>query len=154
MSARTPKPKRSNEASFRLLLVVGAVISVIIGVWGVVWTDMLENVLGIEIAAGAAGTAYLYGGVMLVVGLGYALAAAQPQRSRSLLVVLLFVPLMTAMVTIAGVSRDEIKGARGIGFAVFELAYCLMYFRLYPRVERETPKPKTPPGSEDSPGAF
>lgn len=147
MSVRPGKRRRSSEGSFRLLLVVGALISVIIGVWGVVWTDMLENVLGIEIAAGSAGTAYLYGGVMLVVGLGYALAAAQPQRSRSLLVVLLFVPLITAMVTIAGVSRDEIKGGRGIGFAVFELAYCLMYFRLYPRVER----PETSPPSGEPP---
>jgi hypothetical protein len=153
MSARPGKSKRSSEGSFRLLLVVGAVVSVIIGVWGVVWTDMLENVLGIEIAAGSAGTAYLYGGVMLVVGLGYALAAAQLQRSRSLLVILLFVPLITAMTTIAGVSRDEIKG-RGIGFAVFELAYCLMYFRLYPRVERETPKPKASPGDAEPPRPF
>ncbi len=147
MSVRPGKRRRSSEGSFRLLLVVGALISVIIGVWGVVWTDMLENVLGIEIAAGSAGTAYLYGGVMLVVGLGYALAAAQPQRSRSLLVVVLFVPLITAMVTIAGVSRDEIKGGRGIGIAVFELAYCLMYFRLYPRVER----PETSPPSGEPP---
>jgi hypothetical protein len=121
------------------------VVSVIIGVWGVIWTQMLENVLGIEVSSGSAATAYLYGGVMLVVGLGYALAAAQPQRSRSLLVVLLFVPLVTAMVTIAGVSRDEIAGGKGIGFAVFELAYCLMYFRFYPRVDRPEPPPKGPP---------
>jgi hypothetical protein len=146
MSTRPPKTKRSSEASFRLLLVLGAVVSVIIGIWGVVWTDMLENVLGITIASQAAATAYLYGGVMLVVGLGYGLAAAQPQRSRSLLVVLLFVPLVTAMVTIAGVTRNEISGGKGIGFAVFELAYCLMYFRLYPRVDRpESSSPSTEP---------
>ncbi len=146
MSARPPDRRtKSSEGSFRLLLMLGALISVIVGIWGVVWTEMLERVLGIEIAPGQAGAAYLYGGVMLVVGLGYALAAAQPQRSRSLLVVLLFVPLITAMVTIAGVTRSEITGGKGIGFAVFELAYCLMYFRLYPRVEQETTAPKAPP---------
>jgi hypothetical protein len=146
VSVRPPeKRSRSSDGSFRLLLLAGAVVSVAIGVWGVIWTQMLETVLGIEVARGSAGTAYLYGGVMLVVGLGYGLAAAQPQRSRSLLVVLLFVPLITAMVTIAGVSRDEITGGKGIGFAVFELAYCLMYFRLYPRVERPEPVTKGPP---------
>lgn len=152
MSDRPAKSRKTSDGSFRMLLLAGAVVSVAIGVWGVIWTQMLENVLGIEVASGASGTAYLYGGVMLVVGLGYALAAAQPQRSRSLLVVLLFVPLITAMVTIAGVSRDEIAGGKGIGFAVFELAYCLMYFRLYPRVEQaETSPPKGPPLPTDGP---
>lgn len=132
MSER-PKPSRP-EGSFRLLLLVGAVVSIAIGVWGVIWTQMLETVLGLELVTGSAGVARLYGGVMLAIGLAYALAAAQPHRSRSMLVLLLVVPLITAMVTIAGVSRDEISGGRGIGFAVFELAYCLMYFRLYPRV--------------------
>lgn len=106
---------------------------------------MLETVLGIEFASDAAGVGRLYGGVMLAVGLAYALAAAQPQRSRSMLVVLLVVPLVTAMVTIAGVSRDEISSGKGIGFAVFELLYCLMYFRLYPRVE-ESSRPASPEG--------
>ncbi len=106
---------------------------------------MLESVLGIEFVSDTPGVARLYGGVMLAIGLAYALAAAQPQRSRSMLVVLLVVPLITAMVTIAGVSRDEISGGKGIGFAVFELLYCLMYFRLYPRVEAESPSSRSSP---------
>ena len=127
-------PLKRPEGGFRLLLLVGAVVSIAIGVWGVIWTQMLETVLGLELGPGSAGVARLYGGVMLAIGLAYGLAAAQPHRSRSMLVLLLVVPLITAMVTIAGVSRDEISGGKGIGFAVFELAYCLMYFRLYPRV--------------------
>ncbi len=122
-------------------------VSVAIGVWGVIWTQMLESVLGLELVTGSAGVARLYGGVMLAIGLAYALAAAQPHRSRSMLVLLLVVPLITAMVTIAGVSRDEISGGRGIGFAVFELAYCLLYFRLYPRVVAES---KVAPGDSPS----
>jgi hypothetical protein len=50
------------------------------------------------------------------------------------------------MVTIAGVSRDEISSAKGIGFAVFELLYCLMYFRLYPRVEADSSRVASPDG--------
>ncbi|HYZ93850.1 MAG TPA: hypothetical protein VFA34_15870 [Actinomycetota bacterium] len=138
--------RRSTAGSFRLLLLAGAAISVVIGVWGVVWTSMLERVLGIEGIALSGGVARLYGGVMLAIGLAYALAAAQPQRTRSMLVVLLVVPLVTAMVTIAGVSRDEISGGKGIGFAVFELLYCLLYFRLYPRVEAEPAPSRSPDG--------
>lgn len=121
-----------------MILLAGAVVSIAIGVWGVIWTKMLETVLGIEYISSSGGIARLYGGVMLAIGLAYALAAAQPHRSRSMLVLLLAVPLITAMVTIAGVSRDEISGGKGIGFAVFEIAYCLMYFRFYPRVEEPT----------------
>lgn len=134
-------PKRP-EGGFRLVLLVGAVVAVAIGVWGVVWTKMLETVLGLQYVASSTAVARLYGGVMLTIGVGYALAAAQPHRSRSMLLLLLLVPLVTAMVTIAGVSRDEISTGRGIAFAVFELAYCLMYFRLYPRVAPEpAPRP-------------
>lgn len=132
----TTQPPRS-EGGFRLILLVGAVVSVVIGVWGLAWTKMLESVLGLLYVSSSTAVARLYGGVMLVVGIGYALASAQPQRSRSMLLLLLLVPLATAMIMIAGVARDEISGGRGISFAVFELAYCLMYFRLYPRLARE-----------------
>lgn len=135
MTAEKKLAKRSRpEGAFRLLLLGGAVVSAALGVWGVVWTSMLSSVIGLEFVEGSGSVAGLYGGVMLAISLAYFLAAVQPQRSRSMLVVLLVVPLITAMVTIAGVSRDEITGGRGIGFALFELAYCLMYFRLYPRV--------------------
>ena len=57
---------------------------------------------------------------MLAVGVGYALAAAQPQRSRGLLVPLFLVPLVNAFTTIAGWPANEIQGGKGIAFAVFD----------------------------------
>jgi ABC-type transport system involved in cytochrome c biogenesis permease component len=124
----------ADTGPFRLLLVVGAAASIAIGVWGVVWTQMLETVLGLDVAAGAAGVARLYGGVMLAVGIGYALAAAQPHRNRGLLVPLFIVPFITGLVVIAGAARQEIHGTKGLLFAAYNFAYCLLYFRLYPRV--------------------
>jgi hypothetical protein len=125
-------------SGFRLILLVGAVVSVAIGIWGFLWTTMLETILGLDVTH--PGAARMYGGVMLAVGVGYALAAAQPQRNRGLLVPLFLVPLFAAIVAISGVARDEIQTAKGVGFTIFNLAYCLLYFRLYPRVpETETP---------------
>lgn len=107
---------------------------------------MLETVLGLDVPKRSLGVVRMFGGVMLAVGIGYALAAAQPQRSRSLLVPLFVVPLVTAITTIAGVSRDEITGGKGIVFAVYNLAYCLLYFRMYPRVTAAEPAaPELPP---------
>jgi hypothetical protein len=136
-------PKRNPEGGFRLVLLIGAVVSIAIAVWGLVWTGMLETVLGLDVPKRAFGLARLYGGVMLAVGIGYALAAAQPQRSRSLLVPLFVVPLVMAITTIAGVSRSEVHGGKGIAFAVYNLGYCLFYFRLYPRVA--SPEAPAPP---------
>jgi hypothetical protein len=125
-------------SGFRLILLVGAVVSVAIGIWGFLWTTMLETILGLDVTY--PGAARMYGGVMLAVGVGYALAAAQPQRNRGLLVPLFLVPLLGAIVAVSGVARDEIQTGKGVGFAIFNLAYCLLYFRLYPRVpEVETP---------------
>jgi hypothetical protein len=140
-----PARKRNLEGGFRLVLFVGAVVSIAIAVWALVWTGMLQTVLGFDVPKRAAGVTRLFGGVMLAVGVGYALAAAQPQRSRSLLVPLFVVPLVNAFTTIAGVSRNEIQGGKGIAFAVFNLGYCLFYFRMYPRVVPEPAAPKLPP---------
>jgi hypothetical protein len=125
-------------SGFRLILLAGAVVSVAIGVWGVLWTQMLNTILGLDVVS--PGAARMYGAVMLAVGVGYALAAAQPQRNRGLLVPLFLVPMMQALVGISAVARDEVKTGRGIGFAIFNIAFCLLYFRLYPRVEAEAPK--------------
>lgn len=117
---------------------VGAVVSVAVGVWGVVWTSMLGTVLGLEADAPAPafhGLARLFGGVMIVVGVGYALAAAQPQRNRGLLVPLFGVPFVLGVMVIAGTARDEVNGVKGALFAAYNFAYCLLYFRLYPRLE-------------------
>lgn len=130
---------------FRLLLFVGAGVSIAVGIWGVIWTQMLDTVLGLDVSAGAAGIARMYGAVMLAIGIGYALAAAQPHRNRGLLVPLFIVPFITGLVVIAGTARDEIHGTKGVLFAVYNFAYCLLYFRLYPRVPEtdETPRPPT-----------
>ena len=138
-------PKRNPDGGFRIVLVVGAIVSIAIAVWALVWTGMLQTVLGLDVPKRAYGVTRLFGGVMLAVGVGYALAAAQPQRSRPLLVPLFVVPMVSAFTTIAGVSRNEIQGGKGIAFAVFELGYCLFFFRMYPRVVPEAPGPKLPP---------
>jgi hypothetical protein len=109
---------------------------------------MLQTVLGFDVPKRAFGITRLFGGVMLAVGIGYALAAAQPQRSRGLLVPLFVVPLVNAFTTIAGVSRNEVQGGKGIAFAVFNLGYCLFFFRVYPRVVPEPPAPKHPPQAQ------
>lgn len=123
--------------SFRWLLFLGAAVSVAIGVWGVIWTGMLETVLGLRtdiVTPAFNGLARLYGGVMLVIGVGYALAAAQPHRNRGLLVPLFLVPFVTGVMVIAGMAREEITGGRGSIFAAYNLVFCLFYFRLYPRL--------------------
>ena len=141
-----PRTKTNPDGGFKLVLLVGAIVSTAIAVWALVWTGMLETVLGLDVPKRSLGIVRVFGGVMLAVGIGYALAAAQPQRSRSLLVPLFVVPLVTAITTIAGVSRDEITGGKGIAFAVFNLGYCLFYFRMYPRVTgAEAPAPEPPP---------
>jgi len=141
-----PAAKRSTDGGFRLVLFVGAVVSIAIAVWALVWTGMLHTVLGFDVPKRADGVTRLLGGVMLAVGVGYALAAAQPARSRGLLVPLFIVPFASAFTTIAGVSRNEIQGGKGIAFAVFNLGYCLFFFRMYPRVTPESPAtaPKLP----------
>ena len=68
-----------------------------------------------------------------------------PEYSHGLLVPLFIVPMVNAFTTIAGVSRNEIQGGKGIAFAVFNLGYCLFFFRMYPRVVAEAPGPKLPP---------
>ena len=133
-----------------MVLVVGAAVSIAIGVWGVLWTRMLDTVLGLRTlvpAPGFQGLSRLFGGVMLAVGIGYALAAAQPQRNRSLLVPLFLVPVALGVMTIAGAARGEIQSGKAIGFAVYNFAYCLFFFRLYPRLTPEAPPTAT---SEDS----
>ena len=142
---RSPKQL---ERGFRALLVLGAVVSVAIGVWGLLWTPMLESVLGFRVPDRALGLARVFGGVMLAVGIGYALAAAQPQRNRSLLVPLFAVPAVTAVTVIAGTARGEIAGGQGVVYAIYNAAYCLLYFRMYPRVPDA---PATPPPPPDQP---
>jgi hypothetical protein len=146
--------QRARQArTFRWLLVLGAASSIAIGIWGVLWVDILERALGFDVDDSAAafnGLARLFGGAMLTLGLGYALAAAQPHRSRSLLVVLFVAPLVTAVTVIVGAARDEIAGGQGAGFAAFYITYSLLFFRTYPRLE-EAPKEAVPPADPSPP---
>ncbi len=58
---------------------------------------------------------------------------------------------ITAVSTIAGTARGEIAGGQGAVFAIYLLAYCFLYFRMYPRPAappetKKAPEPaKTPP---------
>jgi hypothetical protein len=108
--------------TFRALLVLGAAAFVAIGVW---------MMIGDTHAAPAL--ARLYAAVMVALGLGYAIAASQPHGSRGLLVVLFAAPALSGVVLVASVARGEIAAGRGIALAVAAFAYCLLYFRTYPR---------------------
>src|SRR5688572_11328908 len=137
-----PRPKR--ETGFRWLLALQALISIATGIWGIVWIDMLETVFGLQAPGDAAGfdaLARLYGAAMLALGLGYALAAAQPHGSRGLLAVLFMAPILTAVVIIAGVARGEISAARGVVFTIYLVAYCFLFFRTYPRLDEKKTGP-------------
>jgi hypothetical protein len=148
--------KRTDDRGFRILLVLGAVVSVAIGVWGLVWTGMLISSLGFDLPRRAlpafSGLGRLFGAVMVAVGIAYALAAAQPHRSRSLLVPLFVVPAVTGVAAIAAAARGEIAGGRGAVFAIYNIAYCLLYFRVYPRLAgSEAPAPPKPPAAPAAP---
>lgn len=146
--------KRIDNTGFRVLLVLGAVVSIAFAIFGLVWTDMLVSVLGVRVPARAAGLARLYGGAMLAIGIGYGLAAAQPQRNRSLLVPLFVVPLTAAVASLAALARSELPAGRGAVFIIYNLAYCFLYFRLYPKVSTEPVVPtqaRPPPGSAPPP---
>jgi hypothetical protein len=121
-------------------------VSVAIGVWAIAGTGGVQNVLAIRTTGPTpefAALARMYGAAMLALGVGYAIAAAQPHGHRGLLVVLFAAPAITGIVQIANIARGEIPAGRGIAFAVYDFAYCLLYFRTYPRVEE--PPPIQPP---------
>jgi hypothetical protein len=72
---------------------------------------------------------------MLVVAVAYALAAAQPHRNRAFLVPLFLIPLATAIAMIANIAQHNVDHSFRAGvFTAYNLAYCLLYFRVYPRV--------------------
>jgi hypothetical protein len=144
------EPKRSGDGGFRVLLLLGAVVSIALAFSGLVAPSMLESILGLQVprnADGFNGLARLFGGLMIAVGVGYALAGIQPHRNRSLLVPLFIVPVAMFASTIAAMAADEIPGGRGAVFTAYNIAYALLYFRLYPRVSGEIatrPPPSKP----------
>jgi hypothetical protein len=91
---------------------------------------------------------------MAAIGVGYALAGIQPHRNRSLLVPLFIVPVAMFASTIAAMAADEIPGGRGAVFTAYNIAYALLYFRLYPRVPGDAvgrPLPTKPLQPPDAP---
>jgi len=132
--------KRSRrENAFRALLVLGAAVSIAMGVWAIVGD--VHGVLAKQATTAPpefAALARMYGAAMLALGIGYAIAAAQPHAYRGLLVVLFIAPAVTAIVQVANLARGEIPAGRGLAFAIYDFAYCLLYFRTYPRLDRVT----------------
>lgn len=121
---------------FRVLLAAGAVISLGLALWGLFGGGFIRGTLGLTVdpdAPGFIGLSRLYGGVMLAVGLGYVLAAAHPMRNRGLLVVLFAQPMIGAVVFIVGTALEDFGTVNGTVLATLSMAYCLLYFRLYPR---------------------
>lgn len=145
---------------FRALLAVGAVVSVGLGVWGLLGGGIIRTALGPVLpreAPGFVAMARLYGAAMLALGIGYGLAAVHPVRNRGLLVPLFAAPLAGAVALIVAAAKDELSPVRAGVLAAFEIAYCLLYFRLYPkpvaaapeRSEDEGPTASDEPSSSD-----
>jgi putative effector of murein hydrolase LrgA (UPF0299 family) len=123
------------ERGLRVLLTLQAIVCTAIGVWGVFWSKMLNLVIGLKVPGSAVGLAHLFGAAMLAIAVAYALAAAQPHRNRAFLVPLFLVPLVVAIAMIVNVAQHEVAhSVRAVAFAAYNLAYCLLYFRVYPRV--------------------
>jgi len=132
------------ERGLRILLALQAVVCTAIGVWGAFLTPILRDVLGLKLPAGSDGIAHLLGAVMLAFAVGYALAAAQPHRSRGILVPLFLLPLVLAVGMIVNVAQHEVEHTvRAVIFAIYNLVYCLLYFRFYPRVSDAPTAPRT-----------
>ncbi len=146
---------------FRVLLAAGAVISLGLAIWGLFGGGFIHGTLGLTVerdAPGFIGLSRLYGAVMLSMGLGYVLAAAHPMRNRGLLVVLFAQPMIGAIVFIVGTALEDFGTVNGTVLATLSMAYCLLYFRLYPRPistllsaddEQEEPPPPGPPDPGD-----
>src|SRR5213593_2510141 len=100
------------ESGFRALLGLGATVSIALGVWLIAG--------GLH---GAPALARLYAAVLLALGLGYSLAAAQPNTGRGLLVVLFVAPALSGVVVVASVARSEIPSVRGLAIAAAAFAY-------------------------------
>jgi hypothetical protein len=128
--------KQADVTGFRVLLVLWAVVTFGVGLWGLFAAGWLHAVLGLEVAPsepGFVGLARIYGAAMIAFGVGYAIAAAHPLRQRGLLVVLFVAPLAAAVALIIAAAKGEIARFRGGAIAAADLAFVLLYFRLYPK---------------------
>jgi hypothetical protein len=125
-----------NLSGFRLLLALGAAVSIVAALVALLSPAALNSWLGLKGAnpASFVAVARMLGTQSLAVGVAYLLAAIDPARQRSLLVVLLLVPIgqmLAALVTVVGGDMSAVKGS---ALSVFDLAYVLAYVRLYPRI--------------------
>lgn len=135
-----------DDRGFRVLLGLGALVSVAIGVWGLVWARMLSNVLGIKAPTSSLGMARLFGAAMIALAVGYALAAAEPHRTRGLLVPLFIVPIAMGVVMVVNVASGDVDHkVRAVVFAIYNFAYSLLYFRTYPRLAEPKVAAPEPP---------
>lgn len=157
---RTKAPGRSESAGaeirgFRVLLGVGALVFGLLGISGLFFTGLLHGILGPAVSAdvgGFLGVARLYGALGLAVGVGYAVGAVDPMRNRGLLFVLFVVPLLTGVAGIIAAAKSEVSSAKGAALAAFNLAYLLLYFRLYPKPAiPEEDDEEARPGAETGP---
>jgi hypothetical protein len=137
-----------DQRGFRALLVLGAVECTAIGIWGIVWAQMLTSVLGLKVPEESFGMARIFGAAMLALAIAYALAAAQPHRNRGLLVPLFILPLAIGVVMIASIAQGDVEHTfRAVVFTVLNFAFGLLYFRTYPRVDI----PEAPPAAPEPP---
>lgn len=137
---------------FRLLLALGAILAVAGGLLGLLAGPTLDSWLGLKGAPspGFLAIARMFGAMSVAVASGYLLAAIDPSRQRSLLVVLLAAPLAMMLATLIGVIGGDLSSVRGSALTVFDLAYCLVYVRLYPRAAfraAQSPELTTPPAA-------
>lgn len=140
---------------FRVLIGAGAAVYGLLGVAGLFFTGLLHGVLGPSVDAGVSGflgMARLYGALSLAVAVGYVVGAIDPMRNRGLLFVLFAVPLLTGVAGIVAAAKSEVSSAKGALFAAFNLAYLLLYFRLYPKpaVPEEGEETSAAPGETEA----
>lgn len=122
--------------NFRILLALGAVFSIVVGFMGWFAPGALRSVLGLKVGSqtpGFVAIARLYGGLSFTVGIGFGIAAAHPARQRGLLAMLFAVPIASVVAAFVGVAGTEYSKVQGALYAIANLAYALLYFRLYPR---------------------
>lgn len=152
------EPRPGSLTGFRGLLAIGALVTAVLGIWGLFFSGALHAALGPRVDAtadGFVGVSRLLGALSLGVAVGYAVASLHPRRHRGVLVVGFTVPLLLALAAVIAAAKDEIAPGRGAVFAALNLAYVLLYFRLYPKPEaaREAARPgRGDAGAEDGAG--
>jgi hypothetical protein len=146
-----PRPSRELRA-FRSVLVLTAGLLLALGIAGLFAPGVLHTMFGPKVLASSRGYAAmsrLFGVGMVALGVGSLLAAARPERNRTMLLTL-FVGLAGFVVTmIVSTTKDELS--RGVVwiYAVIGFVLLMLLFRFYPRARTEADPPAPP--VEDEP---